>query len=507
MPANRTVASLSIALIVFVMLTFVLAVTTYLFFKQRLDEQAKAEAAIADVNKARTDLNAALDDKRKLQELLGAEEDKTVADIEAETNARFASDFAGFTEEPKSYAKLVDWLAEAVKTKDGQMNSQRQDQEKQLAERDQSIESQKKAVAQAQSDKDKAIADADAEKKKFDEARKAHEDQQNKLTADQQQALDESTAFERLRQEVAKAGQFLAPPQRSYKEDELRKGKTAIANAVKDFESKPDPEGKLGVIYEVLRSQQAVINWQNEALAKLRAADQSVQAAVLAATPKDERIDGFDGRIISVNEVDHTALVGFGSTAGLRPGLLFAVYDPAEPRPQLNARKAEAEVISVESPSLARVRLRGDSVRNPVLSGDGIASGLWSTGASPEVVIVGFVQLDGDTAADVDSLTSLIERVGGRVADSVSPSTSMVIDAGNPKSIGGSGAAAPGWRPVDEKRRDTQIKSARQLGVRVVGVNGALEMLGVTRQQMETGSLPRRDESRLPPVRAGNLAY
>ena len=93
------------------------------------------------------------------------------------------------------------------------------------------------------------------------------------------------------------------------------------------------------------------------------------------------------------------------------------------------------------------------------------------------------------------------------MADSVSPSTSMVIDAGNPKSIGGSGAAAPGWRPVDEKRRDTQIKSARQLGVRVVGVNGALEMLGVTRQQMETGSLPRRDESRLPPVRAGNLAY
>ena len=40
---NPTVYRLSIALIVFVLLTFILTITTYLFFKQRMDERAKAQ--------------------------------------------------------------------------------------------------------------------------------------------------------------------------------------------------------------------------------------------------------------------------------------------------------------------------------------------------------------------------------------------------------------------------------------------------------------------------------
>ena len=42
MAANRTLTTLSIALIVFVMLTFMLAVTTYLFFKQKFDAENAA---------------------------------------------------------------------------------------------------------------------------------------------------------------------------------------------------------------------------------------------------------------------------------------------------------------------------------------------------------------------------------------------------------------------------------------------------------------------------------
>jgi uncharacterized iron-regulated membrane protein len=162
MPANRTVASLSIALIVFVMLTFVLAVTTYLFFKQRLDEQAKAEAATAETNKARTELNTAVDEKRKLQELLGVAEEKTVAQIEAETNERFTGEFVGFDAEPKTYLKLVDWLAEAIRKKDGQMDSLRLDHEKVVADKERAIETEKSAAARAAAEKEKAVADAAA---------------------------------------------------------------------------------------------------------------------------------------------------------------------------------------------------------------------------------------------------------------------------------------------------------------------------------------------------------
>ena len=63
MAASRAtvVQSLSIALIVFVMLTFVLAVTTYLFFRQKFDAEAVAQAAGVETTKAKKELAAELE--------------------------------------------------------------------------------------------------------------------------------------------------------------------------------------------------------------------------------------------------------------------------------------------------------------------------------------------------------------------------------------------------------------------------------------------------------------
>lgn len=491
MPANRTVASLSIALIVFVMLTFVLAVTTYLFFKQRLDEQAKAEAAAADTNKARTELNTALDEKRKLQEILGAAEEKTVAQIEAETNERFTNEFVGFDAEPKSFLKLVDWLADAIRKKDGQMDALRLDHEKVVADKDQAIETEKSAAARAAAEKEKVAADAAAEKKKFDDSRGQHETQQQQLSGKRDEALNQAIAFDKLKAEVAKGGQFLYPDQQ------------------KDFEAKKDPEGQLGVLYAALRARAQVIEKQNDLLSTLRAGDEAVQAAVMAATPQDNRIDGFDGRVIAVDPAERTALISSRSTRGMRPGLLLAVYDPADPRPQLGARKGLLEVIAVESPTVARARIRRDSIRNPILGGDGVATSLWAPGESPEVAIVGFVQLDADTPPDADALQAAIERAGGRVVDTVTPATALVVDGGVPKPVAGGDGKIPGWRAnVDEKRREREIKSARQLGVRVVGLDEMLDLLGLERADLETGRLPTRgDDGRSLPRRAAGVAY
>ena len=490
MPANRTVASLSIALIVFVMLTFVLAVTTYLFFKQRLDEQARAETSAAETNKARTELNTAVDEKRKLQEILGVAEEKTIAQIEAETNERFTTEFTGFDAEPKTYLTLVDWLAEAIRKKDGQMEALRLDNEKVVADKDKAIEQQKSAAARAVAEKQKVAEDAAAERRKFDAARGQHEAQQQELSGKRDEALNQSIAFDKLKAEVAKGEQFLTPDQQQ------------------EFRSKPDPEAQLGVLYAALRARAQVIEKQNEVLATLRAADQTVQTAVMAATPQDNRIEGFDGRVISVDPAARTALISCPSTRGMRPGLLLAVYDPADPRPQVGNRKGLLEVITVESPTVARARIRRDSVRNPILGGDGVATSLWTAGESPEVAIVGFVQLDGDPTPDVDTLTAAIERTGGRVVEAVTPTTTMVVDGGLPKSVAGEGKI-PGWRPnVDDKRREREIRSARQLGVRIVGLDETLDLLGLQRADLETGRLPTRgDDGRSLPRRAAGVAY
>jgi hypothetical protein len=94
------------------------------------------------------------------------------------------------------------------------------------------------------------------------------------------------------------------------------------------------------------------------------------------------------------------------------------------------------------------------------------------------------------------------------VVEAVNPTTTMVVDGGLPKAVAGEGKI-PGWRTnVDDKRREREIRSARQLGVRIVGLDETLDLLGLQRADLETGHLPTRgDDGRSLPRRAAGVAY
>lgn len=478
MAANRTVTSLSIALIIFVMLTFVLAIMLYVVFGQRLDEEKKAVDAFAEAQKARTELNAAQDEKRKLQELIGVGAEKTVPEVEAETGERIAKDFAGFNEDPKTLLKLVTWLADAVAAKDRQLDQLRQDKDKTSAEQTTALTAEKASTGQKEAERERVEKELAELKRRFADDRVKFQEQQDRLTAERQKALDEVTTFERLRTDVESVRQALPPALH------------------KKFDAAAEPEQKLKVLSDSLKELQKVVRDQNALLAKLNAADPAVQKAVSTAAPKDERIERFDGNVLSVNEADRSVVLSFASTAGMRPGLLFDVFDRAEARPLVGGGKGVIEIVAVEGRTRARGRIRRDSPRTPILAGDSLATGLWSPGSELEVVIVGYVQLDGDRDTDVDELVSRIESFGGTVVDSVSASTDLIVDGGLPRSVTGESKTLPGWRPVDASRRSKQLDFARNLGIRTVTVDGMLEMLGETRQEVETGSLPRRSLDR-----------
>jgi hypothetical protein len=311
MAASRAtvVQSLSIALIVFVMLTFVLAITTYLFFKQQVDEQAKADAAVAEATKSKGELNTDLEEKKKLQEIIGLAEDKTAADVEADTTETFSSKFSDFQEDPKNYKNLSEWLKKAIEAKD-----------KTLQEKDAEIAKEKAAAVAAAEEADKArkqleekVAEREKEaaglKQSFDADRAKAEQRQQELVAAQKAALDRATKLEQINAEIAKGEAFLSSSRQTR------------------FKGQP-PEARVGLFFEELRDNEKVIQRQNTLLADLRAADKALQDTVLDAVPKNEREEGFDGRIVSINEADRTVLIDFRSTAAVRPGLLFAVYDP-----------------------------------------------------------------------------------------------------------------------------------------------------------------------------------
>jgi hypothetical protein len=476
MATNPTVYRLSIALIVFVLLTFILTVTTYLFFKQRMDEQTKAKVAEKATAERQEQLLAAQQESQKLREIIGAAEGSTVETIETDLNNLFDKVFAGFREEPKNYTKLVAWLRDEFRRRDAEVKAAA---EKSKVAETASAEAQKQAAAKVEAEQ-KAAEEARqqqvAAKAAFDEQWKAHEAEQKKNLDKKEQAEKKSDSLEMLIARIADGIQYL-PPDRQ-----------------RDFKAKESPEDQLGLLYNELRDRAEVIKRQSRVLAGLRVADRGLQEQVLASNPKDDRIDGFDGRIISVDEATRSVLISCATTRGIRPGMILHVYTPDDSRPQAGDRKGVVEVTAVEGPSLLRAAIRRDSIRAPILSGDGVATSLWAAGTSPEVVIVGYVNLDDAGGTDREQLVGLVERAGARVVDAVTPMTAMVVDGGKPPAMGD--------RRVEDafaeeaRRQKRTIDTARQFGVRVVGIDALLDMLGTNRDSFTSGRLDRPANTR-----------
>jgi len=332
------------------------------------------------------------------------------------------------------------------------------------------------ARAAAEQARDAAIKEQADEKAKFADDRKRHEQTLGELRAKQDEALAQAEQLKAITDELAKLGPLLAPEAR-------RK----FGAAPPEGQPVPWPERVRSVNAE-LRARDEALKDINATLARLRVADPQLQALVRDATPSDDRIDGFDGRIATVNSLDQTVLIVCDSTAGMRPGLALSVYPPGDLRPPAGARTGLVEVMQVEGPTSARARIVQDLPPDPILTNDGVATSLWAPGTQFTAVIVGFVQIDRDAGEDADRLKGLIEGVGGRVETSVTPLTTMLIDAGGPRSIGDD--KAKGWQERDKLRRERELREARRLGVRVVGINQFMQMLGLGQDSLDANRLP-----------------
>ncbi len=175
MSRDNTRTALTIALIVFVLLTFVLAVTTYLVFTKQFDAEKATEQADIRTRDAKSELETAIADKSKLQEFLGFSEDKTIEDVETEINETFEKKFGDFNEEQKTFLKLSDWLLGGIQQKDEQLKVLEADKAKLDAEKTAAIEEAEKkqaALAAQVQEKEKTAAE---QKRGFDEDRSKSE--------------------------------------------------------------------------------------------------------------------------------------------------------------------------------------------------------------------------------------------------------------------------------------------------------------------------------------------
>jgi len=466
MAVDRTKTTLSLALIVFVLLSFVLGVTTYVFSSSRFREAERAAETRTELSEVKRRLDAEAGERDRLRDLIGTAQD-TVDGMEDERTKLFETSFANYPDDQKSYSGLVTWLGKTIAAKDEQLARLAQDKAALEAEKKEAVDAADAARQAAEQAKNQAEGTLKKEQEDFRQRRAEAERQMAELANLHKQALASADQMRAITEELEKLGPLLGP--------ELQR---RFAAPAAEGQPEPWPE-RVRFARRELEERQRRIRELNETLARLRVADDKLQQLVRDARAADDRIDGFDGRIVAVNARDSTALILFPTTAGLRPGLVFFAYDPADPRPEFGARKGTLQIIEVESPTLARARILRDSTADPLLSGDGVATSLWSPGEGAEVVVVGFVRIGDDPTGELDRLRQRLAQAGARVVDTISPRTTVVVDAGPPDTAEVSAGMAKSWKPADENRRRKALEQAQTQGIRVTGLAGLLEMLGL----------------------------
>jgi len=510
MAANNSnaVQSFSIALIVFVMLTFILTVTTYLFFK-KADENLKlkeaAETKASDEIKKRTEA-----EKNRLElvkDVLGLPEDTANPDILKRRKDAIDDVYGKYLEQEAlqpTYSDTVKWLSSSIEKHHVSMNTLQADKDRFAAEKKQLQEKQAAELATMTASRKAAQDELEKLRKEKQDYEQKIASQIKTLEAERNEANARSLRHSLLGEEIAKAQPYLSLDRRkSWPADTAADGGKVAADEARD-------ERRVALMLEEIKERERTIARLNKVVAQLRVADPALQKAVLAATPKDDRVDGFDGRILSVNELDRTVLVACGTTTGLRAGLQFNVYDPTDPQPQLVSKKAVVEVVAIESDSLVRCRVRQDSFRDPIVAGDVVATSLWSPDTPLEVVIVGFVQFGSDPDADKSRLEQLVQRIGGTIGDMVTPTTTMVVDAGVPQIKGTDAEGASSrkqWTAKQKEDRIRQLEAAKQLGIKVMAIEPFINLLGLQMDSVRTNRLPVPVDPRAAPPRSENVAF
>lgn len=475
MAANRTTqAALTIALSLFVMLTFALGVTTYLFFTKRQEAEFAQAKAQSEAVEAQAQLQAIKTEMETLRGIIGVAAETPIADVETGLNDLFVGDFDGFKGEEKSYLKLIDWLRESFRAKTTDVKTAAQEKKDLEARLAAELKAAQELAEKAREAEQRAREDFDAASKQFAVDRRGHETQQKKLLDEKQSEAERARDLENLKTLILGVGDYLPPTRQE------------------GLKTKP-PAEQLEIIRNELRGQSKEIQRLNDVLAQARVANPVAQEALADLRSADDRVEGIDGKVVDVDSRSEMVLVSCRSTKGIRPGLVLHVFPPGDSRPQFGDRKGVVEVTEIEGPNTLRAVIRRESGRDPIVSGDGVASSLWGSGRSPAVVIVGFSDVDGDGLSDHDRLSEVITKAGGRLLDAVAADTAMLVDLGKPKGADD----VPGWA-AEEKRRDRAIKSAKAYGTRVGGIDTLLDMLGLDADSFAVGSLPR--------ARAGNRA-
>lgn len=349
--------ALQIALITFVILTLLLGVMTYLFFRQYDEQFRKAQAALEEANNANNAARSAQTDLNTLKGLVGFSTTEPMDRISQQAKEELETYGSDLDPSQQNYRTVLDHLFKTLQAKSATLVATEQklrDAETKIAQ----LEASKAPLIKQQQDRaDSAEATLAQEQQKFtadlQASFKARDDLQSQVTQAQQQAQDAVAQMEAAKQDF---------------ETRMRTASALLVTRTRELEATKNP-----------------------------------------------RLETADGKIQWVNQQLGTVWINLGEADGLAVGTTFAVF----PGNTLNiadaVRKGGIEVTAIRGPHLAEAQIIDDNVGDPIMPGDVISTLIWSPGDRRHFALTNFIDLDDDGRSDQELLISIIRSSNGIV--------------------------------------------------------------------------------------------
>jgi len=458
--AGREGQGLQIAVIIFVMVSVVLALTTFFFYRDA--EEARKTAADA-LSKQKIASDSAAKENFKNQyflHILGEEKlskdgldsvmanlaaDETIQKVEKSFQDAMSTFGEGLPPEEQNFKQLPRNLIIALAGRNRDITRLTSDLKKNQDKSDKMIEDEQKIAEAAKTDMQKANDDLATARVDFNTETTRIRDDNTSLKSGFE------TARTKLQSQLALESQKLTQRQADIK--------------------------KLNTVIED----------QTKTIVEMR----------------DEPFEVADGRIAWVNQASMTVWINLGLADGLRRQTLFSVYDKAENGVSRSERKASIEVTKVLDQHLAEARIVRDAAADPILPGDQVFSPAWRPGRKVRFALAGKFDIDGDRRSDRDLIRNLITMSGavidaeihddGTVEGELSTSTRYLVRGDRPTDGSDSKTLAA---------YSTMIGKASEYGVEVIPIDKLLSWMGYNPEVRTLGLGNNADPSqfKIPPA-------
>ena len=348
---------LQIALIIFVMLTIILGVTTYLFFRQSEEAFKKAKDNQDEAAKKTQLCDKANEDADELKRLIGAAKTDKVEAVKTQFDEDMKKYGGTYPDEVRFYRPLLAKLNDIVNEKSANLGKATDEIQKQKDEHKVRVASEVSQVKVFEASADKQAKDLAGEQSKFKGERERIADKEAKREAELQNARKESA--------------------------------TSVAQIQTKYDS-------------------AIVQVQK--LTQLVKQKSDILDSVTAST-----IDVPNGEIRWVNQRNNTVWINLGRADSLSRQITFSVYPADITDMTAGGKKASVEVTQILGDHLAEARVIDDKISDPIMPGDKIHTPVWTPGEQKHFALAGVIDVDGDGKSDLQTVKNLIAMNGGVV--------------------------------------------------------------------------------------------